>query len=103
MVSSAARALEVLQSGAAIDLVITDHAMPEMTGIELIGRIRETWPRLPVLLATGYAELLDGGMQNVQRLSKPYRQADLATWIEQLVGPAQCGAAETNVVSLRPH
>jgi CheY-like chemotaxis protein len=103
MVSSAARALEVLQSGAAIDLVITDHAMPEMTGIELIGRIRETWPRLPVLLATGYAELPDGGMQNVPRLSKPYRQADLAAWIEQLVGPARCGAAETNVVPLRPH
>jgi PAS domain S-box-containing protein len=101
-VPSAARALEVLQSGGPIDLVITDHAMPEMTGIELIGRIREAWPHLPVLLATGYAELPGGVQFDVPRLSKPYRQADLAARIEQLVGVAQPGAQDGKVVSLRP-
>ena len=100
--SSAAGALEVLQSGLAVDLLITDQAMPEMTRLELIGRVREAWPQIPVLLTTGYAEL-PGGLQNVPRLLKPYRQADLAAWIEQLLGSARPGAAETNVVPLRLH
>jgi CheY-like chemotaxis protein len=102
VVSSAAGALEVLQSGLAVDLTITDQAMPEMTGRELIGRIREAWPRLPVLLATGYAEL-PNGLQNVPRLLKPYRQADLVAWIERLAGSTRHGAAETNVLPLQLH
>ena len=40
-----------------IDLVITDQAMPRMTGIELIAAINAEWPALPTILATGYAEL----------------------------------------------
>jgi CheY-like chemotaxis protein len=37
-----------------IDLVVTDLAMPKMTGFGLIGEIRARWPRLPVILITGY-------------------------------------------------
>src|SRR3712207_2020290 len=55
--SSGAAALDVLNSGAEVDLVITDHAMPGMSGAELARRIRRSWPSLPVLVASGYAEL----------------------------------------------
>jgi CheY-like chemotaxis protein len=37
-----------------IDLVVTDLAMPKMTGFGLIAEIRARWPRLPVILITGY-------------------------------------------------
>jgi len=40
----------------AFDLLITDQTMPEMTGIELIARIREHRHSIPVILCTGYSE-----------------------------------------------
>lgn len=100
-VSSAARALEVLASGRPVDLVMTDHAMPGMTGIELINRIREGWPNLPVLLATGYAELPGNAPQNIPKLTKPYRQADLAAWIGKLVGSPRHSEQKGEAVPLR--
>jgi len=36
------------------DLVITDLAMPKTTGFGLISHIRLKWPRLPIILFTGY-------------------------------------------------
>jgi len=42
----------VLSSEPGIDFVITDHAMPGMTGTDLAERIRRTWPGVPVVLAT---------------------------------------------------
>src|SRR5439155_173715 len=50
-------ALELLQADADVDLVITDHAMPGMSGTELAMRIRRRWPEMPVVIATGYADL----------------------------------------------
>jgi len=95
-VESAENALQVLQSDANIDLVITDHAMPGMTGTELAKHIRRHWPELPVVIATGYAELpgeLDAG---VPRLSKPYRQQDLAALVIRLVGEPNAEPAPLN-------
>jgi CheY-like chemotaxis protein/anti-sigma regulatory factor (Ser/Thr protein kinase) len=86
-VASGEAALQVLLSDDSIDLVITDHAMPGMTGTELAARIRRTWPELPVAIATGYAELLGDGELELPRLSKPYRQQDLAALVARLVGP----------------
>jgi PAS domain S-box-containing protein len=83
-VPSGMRALELLQGGIAVDLVITDHAMPGMTGMVLAQEIRQTWPHVPVLLATGYADLPEGEGAELPRLAKPYRQEDLAwhiTWL----------------------
>jgi DNA-binding response OmpR family regulator len=36
------------------DLVITDLALPKMTGFGVICHIRRKWPRLPIILVTGY-------------------------------------------------
>ena len=55
--NSARQALAILRREAAIELVITDQAMPHMTGVQLIAEIKTGWPDLPVILATGYAEL----------------------------------------------
>ncbi|MDQ0136443.1 PAS domain S-box-containing protein [Neorhizobium galegae] len=71
-------ALKELRSGAHdIDLVITDHSMPRMTGSELAAAIREERPGLPVVLATGYAELPTGGDNRLPRLPKPFSQNQL--------------------------
>ncbi|HEY8566180.1 MAG TPA: response regulator [Beijerinckiaceae bacterium] len=100
---TAAEALEVLQSQQPIHLVITDHAMPVMTGTELARRIRQAYPGLPIVLATGYADLAEvaegpDGELRLPRLAKPYRQEDLAALIAGLPVPA--GLAD-NVIPLR--
>lgn len=85
-------ALERLNSGEAIDLVLTDHAMPGMSGTELAFCIRRNWPDLPIIIATGYAELPGDRDLELPRLSKPYRQQDLARLLAMLIGqnPAGC-------------
>jgi CheY-like chemotaxis protein len=75
-VSSGSAALEVLRANT-VDLVITDQVMPRMTGLQLADAIKAEWPKLPVILATGFAETPPGGM-TFPRLSKPFTQAELA-------------------------
>ena len=94
--SSGAAALELLNSGAEVDLVITDHAMPGMTGAELARRIRRSWPSLPVLVASGYAELPNEELSDLPRLSKPYRQDELAAQIAKLLDPRTASNALTS-------
>jgi signal transduction histidine kinase len=84
-VASGEAAWQLLCSDEVIDLVITDHAMPGMTGTELAARIRQSWPELPIVIATGYAELPGDGGLGLPRLSKPYRQQDLAVLVARLV------------------
>jgi signal transduction histidine kinase/CheY-like chemotaxis protein len=76
-------ALEALEQPAAVDLVLTDHAMPGMTGLQLASTIGQLWPELPVILATGYAQLDGDVPNNVRRLAKPFRRADLESAIAQ--------------------
>ncbi|UJW84727.1 hybrid sensor histidine kinase/response regulator [Devosia sp. SL43] len=82
---SGKEALAILDSGKRIDALITDYAMPGMTGVELANRARERFPDLPILLATGYADLPSGTTTDLPRLAKPYQQADLATQISRLL------------------
>ena len=74
---SGAAALKLMREGREFDLVITDHAMPRMTGMDLAKTLRAEWPRLPIVMATGYAELPEGNGLNLPRLSKPFDQAQL--------------------------
>jgi signal transduction histidine kinase len=98
--SSGESALRLLLSAAGFDLVITDHAMPGMTGTELAARIRGSWPKLPVVIATGYAELPSDGDPGLPRLLKPYRQQELAALVARLVGqPPVAARAPVNAVA----
>jgi len=85
---SGEEALKILGSGQQIDILVTDYAMPGMTGVELAGKARDVRPGLPILLATGYADLPSGTTTDLPRLAKPYRQADLANQVAQLLAGA---------------
>ena len=65
--------------------MITDYAMPGMTGVELAGKARELFPDLPILLATGYADLPSGTTTDLPRVAKPYQQAELAAHLSRLL------------------
>lgn len=79
-------ALVILRSAQPIDLMMTDHMMPGMTGVELALQSREVRPTLPILLATGYADLPEGAPLDLPRLAKPYHQDQLRDRLEQLLG-----------------
>jgi signal transduction histidine kinase/CheY-like chemotaxis protein len=74
---SGKEALEKLEMGG-FDLVLTDHAMPGMTGLELGRKIRESFPEIPVILASGYAEMPGDGADRFPRLAKPFSDAEIA-------------------------
>ncbi|QHF39345.1 hybrid sensor histidine kinase/response regulator [Pseudomonas sp. S34] len=75
--ASGARALELFGSEPDIDLVITDMAMPQMSGAQLANAIRLMRPSVPIILATGFAERLEGIAARLPRLSKPFTQLNL--------------------------
>ena len=80
--SSARQALDILRRESGVQLVVTDLAMPGMTGLQLIQEIKDTWPNVPVILATGFAELPPGVDPRQITLAKPFLQQDLARAVE---------------------
>ncbi len=80
--SSGSEALDLLARNA-VDLVITDQAMPNMTGVELANSVRQRWPQIPIIVATGYAEIEPSTELNFAKLSKPFTEAQLRHEIER--------------------
>lgn len=74
---SGARALEMVRTNPDFDLLITDQAMPNLTGVQLATQLQSVHPNLPIILATGYGEVpTDSGLQLI-KLGKPFSQGDL--------------------------
>lgn len=78
---SAAQALALLEQHP-VQLVVSDHRMPGMTGAELLKRIKETWPDVIRIMLTGYADVnsimgavKDGAVYKF--ITKPWNDEDL--------------------------
>jgi PAS domain S-box-containing protein len=84
-VHSGEEALQQLQDDATFDLLITDYSMPGMNGGELATAARQTISNLPILIASGYADLPPGVSLDVARLGKPYSQDQLASAIGKVM------------------
>jgi len=76
---SGAEALATLAAGVQVDVVLTDHGMPGMSGLQLAQRIKDLYPQVPIVLATGYAELpAHPSTLGVVKLTKPCSQQEIA-------------------------
>ena len=79
-------ALETLRSMGPFDLVILDHNMPGMTGIQTLGRIKKRDPNQAVIVATGYRDqTFEAGLDRwpeIPVLAKPYSLRDLVNKLE---------------------
>lgn len=77
-----AEALDRAAGGDEIDLLVTDVLMPRLGGVELVARLRERNPHLPVVLMTGFpgadpdGRALDG--ERTVFLQKPFGAIELA-------------------------
>ena len=86
--TSSAEALAVFQAAPRdFDLVLTDMTMPALTGLELAQRIHATRQDIPIVLCTGFSELLDGiqtkavGIYAILR--KPVLRRELAEFVRK--------------------
>src|SRR6266852_4072410 len=95
-------ALDLVDRGAPIDLMIIDYAMPGMNGAEVIARARALRPQLPIILITGYAEagLAADLPEDVQLLRKPFRVSELLARVGSDIG-AGARAERSNILPLR--
>jgi CheY-like chemotaxis protein len=88
-----AAALELLDGGAAIDVMVTDVVMPGMSGPELARRVRAMRPGLPIVFISGYSEsdgLAEGSLGRLVR--KPFRAAQLQEQIEEAIDQARAAS-----------
>lgn len=83
--NSGKQALDLLRDRGHFDLLITDFAMPGMNGAQLIEAAKPLYPDLPILLATGYAEVPGGEFDDIARIDKPYTQSQLGSEIARLL------------------
>jgi CheY-like chemotaxis protein len=82
-------ALAIFNNDPSYDLVITDYAMPLMSGAALIRELRTARPGTPALLITGYASAAVDVPADVPRIEKPFRSAELVRRISGLTSSRQ--------------
>ena len=84
---SGEEALEIFRRESGIELIVTDQAMPKMTGTQFAEAALAERDDVPVILATGFGELPANASAAWHKLSKPFAQDDLARALA-----AACGA-----------
>jgi PAS domain S-box-containing protein len=89
--SSGKEALNILRQQNSVDLVITDYAMPQMNGLQLADAIKKEWPELPIIIATGFAEMEPETESSLPKLAKPFTEAELAKELERVVPRTRIG------------
>ena len=77
-VESGVEALRISDGPTEIDVLMPDQAMPEMSGMQLAQATATKRPGLPVIVASGFAELETNTARGWRRLPKPFRRAELA-------------------------
>jgi CheY-like chemotaxis protein len=77
------------------DLVITDHTMPGMTGIELAERLRDIRPDIPLILCSGFSDAVDrkrfAGIGISELLPKPADMQEIGEAVERALRKGQEG------------
>jgi CheY-like chemotaxis protein len=97
-------ALDLIEERGAdsFDLLVTDFAMPGMSGADLAREVRRRRPGLPVLMITGFADARTGGAPGEESwgwLPKPFRQNELADRVRDALGGH---VSRSNIVPLKP-
>lgn len=82
--ASGEEALRMLRQGQNVDLLVSDHLMPGISGEQLVREVQALRPDLPALIVTGFAGI-DEIPVDIPRLNKPFRQSEFASAIAGLL------------------
>jgi CheY-like chemotaxis protein len=93
--ANGAEALALVTSGEHFDLLVTDHLMPGMTGMDLIDRVRAIQPGFPALVITGFAAPGDVQVlpESVTVLRKPFQRPQLIEAVLRTLGQSAAPGA----------
>jgi len=96
LAANAQEAIEQLEERAAeIDIVFSDVVMPGMSGIEFGRVVRERWSRLPVVLTSGYSDVLaEESRHGFPLLHKPYSVEALSRILREARQGAPVGKSD---------
>ena len=85
--ASGTEAIAALKKNGSCDLLISDYAMPALSGTDLVRKLRKVKPKLPCIIITGYAdgEAVEGRPDDVMVLPKPFTPAKLSEAIIKAV------------------
>lgn len=86
------------QSGADIDMIITDQTMPDMKGSELAKRVKRLWPDLPIIIYSGQANYIDPDPIYLAVLRKPISPESLKSLIDKALASHLRGPHGRDVV-----
>lgn len=86
---SGADALKLLRSGIRVDMLVTDEAMPLMSGSQLADTVRGERPGMPILIVSGYRELSEEAQNRYTRLNKPFTQQQLKQAMRSVLSASQ--------------
>jgi DNA-binding response OmpR family regulator len=82
-------ALKMIEAQSEYDLIIADLMMPQVSGMELLKIVKERWPKMPVLMVTGYASIASAveatRLGAVNYLPKPFTPDELATAVDKII------------------
>ncbi|MFC0202826.1 hybrid sensor histidine kinase/response regulator [Novosphingobium soli] len=81
--SSGEMALDLLRRYPDVDVLVTDQAMPGMTGTQLADHATAERGDLPIVLASGYGDVPQGSQARIVKLGKPFTQAMLEQALRQ--------------------
>jgi signal transduction histidine kinase/ActR/RegA family two-component response regulator len=87
------------------DLIISDYLMPGMTGAELVQRARAALPGVPMIIATGYADMkaIEQVIGDDMLLRKPFQLAELAATVERALHRLEGEAKAEATAGCGPH
>lgn len=82
------QALEIIENEKNLDMVISDIQMPNLSGVELLKKVKKLRPELPVLLITGNStfdrkKIMEMGA--IDLLYKPYDSEELIRIVQKTV------------------
>ena len=98
-VANANAALAILaEDEFAVDLVFSDVIMPGMNGVELAGIIRQRFPGLPVVLTSGYSDVLaENAHHGFELIQKPYSVELLSRILRKAISEQALRCADTRI------
>ncbi|MBW2622222.1 MAG: response regulator, partial [Deltaproteobacteria bacterium] len=85
------------------DLIITDRAMPEMSGDQMASAIKKEWPDKPILMITGFGDIMEARGESVDVdlvINKPFTLSDIREAVGKVIHdkttPARKSSSKTD-------